>query len=271
MINKEMIYLPINDFVRANLDFNIASTRKDSEQDFNFTRWKTVIFSSQKLKFVLKYAQSVLQWLSKVIDTKDFNVSIDTTTVDRFNFSIYENDNHIFNCTLFTSFYLIPEGDWAEKIFEMHSSKFDLYDGEVSRQELTTFWRGEEGFEKFINILYTIIKEPQKFERQFPIQWQVDFKDKKLSSSQIRMQLESLTQTGIRPEDPYLTFEQATLIENGANPESIAKVAREESENKGIINPIWDEGIEQEKKFKDLNFAMAKTRGLDPLNKRKKR
>ncbi|ARU91649.1 hypothetical protein SCLARK_001071 [Spiroplasma clarkii] len=266
-----MIYLPIKDFVRANLDFNIASTRKDSELDFNFTRWKTVIFSSQKLKFILKYAQSVLQYLNKVVDTTNFNVAIDITTVDRFNFSIYEVDRHIFNCTLFTNFYLIQEGDWAEKIFEMHSSKFDLISGELVHHDLTTFWRGETGFEKFINILYTIIKDTQSFEREFPIQWQVDFKDKKLASSQIRMQLDSLTNTGIRPEDPYLTMEQASKIEQGANPDKIAKEAKEESLSKEVINPIWDEAIEQEYQFRDINYAMAKSRGVDPVKKRKKR
>ncbi|QEH61782.1 hypothetical protein SCHIN_v1c05850 [Spiroplasma chinense] len=270
-MKKEMIYLPIQEFVQANLDFNIASTRKDSEYDFNFTRWKTLIFSSQKLKFVLKYAQSVLQWLSKVVDVKNFNVSIDTTTVDRFNFSIYEFETHVFNCSLFTNFYLIPEEDWSSKIFEMHFSKYDLLNGNLVNKEQTNFWKGEDGFEKFVNMLYAIIKEPYKFEKQAPIQWQVDFKDKKLSSSQIRMQIASLVQTGIRPEDPYLTIEQAMKIEQGANPDQIAQEAKAESEMKQVINPIWDEAIEQETKYKDLNFAMAKSRGIDPNKKRKKR
>jgi hypothetical protein len=97
-MKKEMIYMPMKEFILANLDFNIATNRKDSEYDFNFTRWKTLIFSSQKLKFVLKYTQSVLQWLSKVVDVTNFNISIDTTTVDRFNLSIYEFDTHVFNC-----------------------------------------------------------------------------------------------------------------------------------------------------------------------------
>ncbi|QGS51888.1 hypothetical protein [Spiroplasma tabanidicola] len=268
-MKKEMIYLPILEFVQANLDFNIASNRKDSEYDFNFTRWKTLIFSSQKLKFVLKYAQSVLQWLSKVVDVKNFNVSIDTTTVDRFNFSIYEFDTHVFNCTLVTNFYLIPEEEWSSKIFEMHFSKYVLTNGILNIKDQTSFWKGEEGFEKFVNMLYSIIKEPYKFEKQAPIQWQVDFKDKKLSSSQIRMQIASLVNTGIRPEDPYLTIEQALKIEQGANPELVAQEAKRESDSKQIINPIWDEAIEQEQKYKDLNFAMQKVRGID--SKKKKR
>ncbi|AUM62604.1 hypothetical protein [Spiroplasma monobiae] len=270
-MKKEMIYLPIQEFVQANLDFNIASNRKESEYDFNFTRWKTMIFSSQKLKFVLKYAQSVLQWLSKVVNVQNFSVSIDTTTVDRFNLSIYEFDTHVFNCSLFTNFYLIPEGDWSSKIFEMHFSKFDLRNGELQKKDSTSFWKGEEGFEKFVNMLYAIIKEPYKFEKVAPVQWQIDFKDKKLSSSQIRMQLASLVQTGVRPEDPYLTIEQAMKIENGANPDVVAQEAKSESDLKEVINPIWDEGIEQEAKYKDLNFAMAKSRGLDPTNKKKRR
>ncbi len=270
-MKKEMIYLPIEEFVKANLDFSIASNRKESEFDFNFTRWKTMIFSSQKLKFVLKYTQSVLHWLSKVSDVTNFSVSIDTTSVDRFNFSIYEFDNHIFNCSLFTNFYLIPEGDWSNKIFEMHFSKFDLKNGNLIVEEETNFWKGEDGFEKFVNMLYAIIKEPYKFEKVSPVQWQVDFKDKKVSSSQIRMQISSLVEKGVRPEDPYLTIEQAMKIEQGANPDIIAQEARAESEAREVINPIWDEGIAQEAKYSDINIAMAKTRGLPTDNNKKKR
>jgi hypothetical protein len=243
-MKKEMIYMPMKEFILANLDFNIATNRKDSEYDFNFTRWKTLIFSSQKLKFVLKYTQSVLQWLSKVVDVTNFNISIDTTTVDRFNLSIYEFDTHVFNCTLFTNFYLIPEGDWSKKIFEMHYSKFDIQNSEPKTSELTAFWKGEEGFEKFVNMLYGIIKEPYKFEKLFPIQWQIDFKDKKLSSSQIRMQIASI---------------------NHAR-EQIAHSQAQE-----VINPIWDESIEQENAYSDLSYAMKKIRGIENPNGNKKR
>ncbi|AGR41060.1 hypothetical protein [Spiroplasma taiwanense] len=269
-MKKEMVNLSILEFVEANLDFNIASNRKESEYDFNFTRWKTMIFSSQKLKFILKYVQSVFQWLSKVVNVQNFTVSIDTTTVDRFNLSVYEFETHIFNCSLFTNFYLIPEGDWSSKIFEMHFSKYDLINGDLIIKEETNFWKGEDGFEKFVNILYLIIKEPYKFEKNLPVQWQIDFKDKKLSSSQIRMQLASLVQTGIRPEDPYLTIEQAMKIEQGANPETIAQEQKEVNLSKEVINPIWDEAIEQENKYNDLNFAMAKSRGLIPFENKKR-
>ncbi|AUB31486.1 hypothetical protein [Spiroplasma floricola] len=269
-MKKEMINLSITEFVQANLDFSIASNRKESEFDFNYTRWKTMIFSSQKLKFILKYTQSVLQWISKVVDVQNFTVSIDTTTVDRFNFSIYEFDNHIFNCSMFTNFYLIPEGDWSSKVFEMHFSKFDLKNGELQHEEETNFWKGEDGFEKFVNMLYAIIKEPYKFEKVSPIQWQIDFKDKKISSSQIRMQLDSLVNKGVRPEDPYLTIEQAMKIENGANPDIVAREAKKESESKKVINPIWEEGIQQELKYKDLNYAMAKSRGISIDKKKRK-
>lgn len=261
-MKKEMIYLPVKEFVQANLDFNIASNRKDSEYDFNFTRWKTLIFSSQKLKFVLKYTQSVLQWLSKVVDTTNFNISVDTTTVDRFNLSIYEFDNHVFNCTLFTNFYLIPEGDWSSKIFEMHFSKYDIKNSVPVIDDQTAFWKGEEGFEKFVNMLYAIMKEPYKFERVFPVQWQVDFKDKKLSSSQIRMQIASLNQVGIRPEDPYLTVEQAMKIEQGMDPNQVVEEFKAEASRQEVINPIWDEAIEQESKFKDVASSMRKMRGI---------
>lgn len=270
-MKKEMIYLPIKEFIEANLDFNIASNRKDSEYDFNFTRWKTLIFSSQKLKFILKYSQSVLQWLSKVVDVNNFFISIDTTTVDRFNLSLYEFDTHVFNCTLFTNFYLIPEEDWSNKIFEMHFSKYDIFNSEPKVSESTSFWKGEEGFEKFVNMLFAIIKEPYKFENVLPVQWQVDFKDKKLSSSQIRMQLASLVQTGIRPEDPYLTIEQAVRIEQGVDPDEIAKAAKAESDMKEIINPIWDEALEQEAKYKDIASAMRKVQGYQPEKKKKRR
>ncbi|ASP28131.1 hypothetical protein SCORR_v1c03570 [Spiroplasma corruscae] len=270
-MKKEMIYLPIQEFIQANLDFNIASNRKESEYDFNFTRWKTIIFSSQKLKFILKYCQAVFQWLSKVVNIQNFNISIDTTTVDRFNLSIYEFDRHVFNCSLFTNFYLIEEEDWSTKVFEMHFSKYDLTNGELSLKDLTSFWKGEEGFEKFVNVLYAIIKEPYKYEKVSPIQWQIDFKDKKISSSQIRMQLASLVQTGIRPQDPYLTIEQAEQIENGANPYAIASKLKEESKDKEIINPIWDEAIEQENIYKDLNFAMKKSRGISDKPRKRRR
>ncbi|AKU79609.1 hypothetical protein [Spiroplasma turonicum] len=270
-MKKEMIYLSIQEFIQANLDFNIASNRKESEYDFNFTRWKTIIFSSQKLKFILKYTQSVFQWLSKVVNIQNFNVSIDTTTVDRFNLSIYEFDRHVFNCSLFTNFYLIEEEDWSTKVFEMHFSKYDLINGEINLKELTSFWKGEEGFEKFVNVLYAIMKEPYKYEKVSPIQWQIDFKDKKISSSQIRMQLASLVQTGIRPQDPYLTIEQAELIEKGASPQAIATKSKEESESKDVINPLWDEAIEQENLYKDLEFAMRKSRGLDQKKVKRKR
>jgi hypothetical protein len=270
-MKKEMIYMPMKEFILANLDFNIATNRKDSEYDFNFTRWKTLIFSSQKLKFVLKYTQSVLQWLSKVVDVTNFNISIDTTTVDRFNLSIYEFDTHVFNCTLFTNFYLIPEGDWSKKIFEMHYSKFDIQNSEPKTSELTAFWKGEEGFEKFVNMLYGIIKEPYKFEKLFPIQWQIDFKDKKLSSSQIRMQIASINQTGVRPEDPYLTVEQAMKIEQGVSPEAVAREQIAHSQAQEVINPIWDESIEQENAYSDLSYAMKKIRGIENPNGNKKR
>ncbi|AHB36268.1 hypothetical protein [Spiroplasma apis] len=271
-MRREMIYLPIQEFVDANLDFNLASTRKESEYDFNFTRWKTLIYSSQKLKFVLKYAQAVLQWLTKVVDVKNFNVSIDTTTVDRFNFSIYEFDNHIFNCTLFTNFYLIPESDWSSKVFEMHYSKYDLINGgQLVLNDEASFWKGESGFEKFVNMLYAIIKEPYKFEDKSPVQWQVDFKDKKLSSSQIRMQIASLVNKGVRPEDPYLTMEQAVKIEQGANPAQVAEQAKKESQKREAINPLWDEAIQLEEKFKDLNYAMKKVRGIETKNNKKGR
>ncbi|AOG60585.1 hypothetical protein SHELI_v1c06340 [Spiroplasma helicoides] len=270
-MKKEMIFLPVTEFVNANLDSNIASNRRDSEYDFNYTRWKSLIYSSQKLKFILKYCQSVMQWLSKNVDVKNYNVSIDTTTVDRFNLSVYEFENHIFNCTLITNFYLIPESEWATKIFEMHFSKYDLINNNLQINDGASFWRGEEGFEKFVNMLFAIMKEPYKFEKHAPVQWQVEFKDKKLSSSQIRMQLASLVSPGIRPEDPYLTMEQAMEIEKGANPLVVAQKAKEESEKKEVINPLWDEAIQQEQKYKDLEFARRAMHGDLPLPKKRKR
>ncbi|WP_338970779.1 hypothetical protein [Spiroplasma endosymbiont of Labia minor] len=269
-MKKEMIYLPIKEFINIDLNFSIAENRKSSEFDFNFTRWKTLIFSSTKLKFILRYAQSVLQWLSKIIDVSNFSVSIDTTTIDRFNLSLYEFDNHIFNCTLFTNFYLISEEEWATKIYEMHFSKYDVVNGEPIEKDQTMFWKGEVGFEKFVNLLYILIKEPYKFESLLPIQWQIDFKDKKVSSSQIRMQLATLTQTGTRPEDPFLTLEQAVKIEQGVDIDKILTEREQEVKRQEVINPIWDEGIEQENRFRDINTAMRKTRGLEANKKRKK-
>ncbi|WP_338972992.1 hypothetical protein [Spiroplasma endosymbiont of Panorpa germanica] len=267
-MKKEMINLKVDDFIKADLNTNIASNRKDSEYDFNFTRWKTLIFSSIKLKFVLKYIQSMMRWVNKVVDTKDFSIVIDTTSVDRFNFSIFENDKHIFNSTLFTNFYLIPEEQWAEKIYEVHISKYLIDEDSQKVTEITNFFKGEAGFERLANTIYLITKEPYRFESLFPIQWQIEFKDGKTSSSQIRMQISSLTEKHQRPFDPFLTIEQALKIEQGMNPDTILKSVKESSKDQEIINPIWEEGIAQEQKYRDLNAAMKMIRGVSDKKKR---
>ena len=254
-MKKEMVYASVDEFVKTNLNSNIASARKNSEYDFNFLRWKTVVFSSQKIKFVLKYIQAVLQWLNKTIDTKKFNVSIDVITVDRFNFSIYTDDVHIFNCSLITNFYLVSENDWIKRISEVHSSKFDLINDKIVKTDLSIFWKDETGFKKFANVLYATMKYWPTAERNAPIQWTIDFKDKK-TSSKIREQLALFGKTGVRPEDPFLTMEQAEAIENGVNPDKISEFLKEENGNKQVINPIWDEAIQEEEKFKDINFAI---------------
>ncbi|AHI53753.1 hypothetical protein SSABA_v1c03440 [Spiroplasma sabaudiense Ar-1343] len=267
-MKKEMINLKVNDFIKANLNTNIAANRKDSEYDFNFTRWKTLIFSSIKLKFVLKYVQSVMKWISKVVDTSNFSVVIDTTSVDRFNFSLFYEDNHIFNSTLFTNFYLIPEEEWATKIYEIHISKYEFENGDPKILDSTNFYKGEKGFEKLANAIYWITKEPTRYSKYFPIQWQIDFKDGKTASSQIRMQISSLTEKGFRPVDPFLTVEKALKIEQGVNPQSIIKKANQDWKDQETINPIWEEGIAQEQKYRDMNQAMKMIRGVPDKKKR---
>ncbi len=132
-------------------------------------------------------------------------ISISAIIVDKFNFSLFKNQQHLFNCSLSTNFYLIPEIEWAEKITESHASNYDLVKNQLMYDPLEMeYWKGEEGFGKFINILLMIICNGEKLDPlMLPIQWMIEFKDKKITMSQIRMQIQAL-QNRTAPDKEFI-------------------------------------------------------------------
>ncbi|AHF60983.1 hypothetical protein P344_03305 [Spiroplasma mirum ATCC 29335] len=205
-MKKDMITLTVQEFIDLVPDDNIWKVRNDAEYQFDYESWKIIIYSSGKLKFILRYIQGIFRWMETVADLSDLRISISAIVVDKFNFSIFKNDLHIFNCSLSTNFYLISEDEWAKKITEFHYSNFDIVDGDLTYNALELGqWKGEEGFGKFINMLLMLIRETDKFKTSsLPIQWIVEFKDRKLSMSRIRMQIESL-QNRKKPDNNFLT------------------------------------------------------------------
>ncbi|WP_342256656.1 hypothetical protein [Spiroplasma endosymbiont of Poecilobothrus nobilitatus] len=204
-MKKDMIILSVEDFLALEPDENIREVRHDAEYQFDYESWKTILYSSGKLKFILRYVQAIFQWMKEVTDLTGLTISISAIIVDKFNLSLFKNQQHLFNCSLSTNFYLIPEIEWAEKITEAHASNYDLVKNQLMYDPLEMeHWKEEEGFGKFINMLLIIIRNGEKLDPlMLPIQWIIEFKDKKLTMSRIRMQIQAL-QNRTAPDKEFI-------------------------------------------------------------------
>ncbi|WP_342252371.1 hypothetical protein [Spiroplasma endosymbiont of Amphibalanus improvisus] len=221
-MKKDLYKLGVEKFVSLNPDKILKQSREDSEYIFDFETWRTLLFTSGKMKFIWKYIQGVFKWLGKVTDLSDIEISISPIITDKFNFSLYntKEDLHIFNCSLQTNFFLIHENEWSDKIVEVHSSNTCIEKGVVKNTAIFNYWKEAEGFEQFVNLLLMVIRKPDKF-TDLPIQWNVEFKDRKLDISRVRMQINSLKSTKKPEINPFLfaNDEEITSLPKDDGPE----------------------------------------------------
>ncbi|WP_424527274.1 hypothetical protein [Spiroplasma endosymbiont of Glossina fuscipes fuscipes] len=228
-MKKDMIILSAEDFLDLEPDKNIRKVRHDAEYQFDYESWKTVLYSSGKLKFILRYVQAIFRWMNDVTDLTGLTISISAIIVDKFNFSLFKNQQHLFNCSLSTNFYLISESEWAERITEAHASNYDLVKNQLVHDPLEmNHWVGEEGFGKFINMLLMLIRNSEKIDPlTLPIQWIIEFKDNNLTMSRMRMQISSL-QNRTAPENDFIVDRTKETIED-KNSEGETEPSGEES------------------------------------------
>ncbi len=228
-MKKDMIILSAEDFLYLDPDENIRKVRHDAEYQFDYESWKTVLYSSGKLKFILRYVQAIFCWMNDVTDLTGLTISISAIIVDKFNFSLFKNQQHLFNCSLSTNFYLISESEWTERITEAHTSNYDLVKNQLVHDPLEmNHWVGEEGFGKFINMLLMLIRNSEKIDPlTLPIQWIIEFKDNNLTMSRMRMQISSL-QNRTAPENDFIVDRTKETIED-KNSEGETEPSGEES------------------------------------------
>ncbi|WP_425380623.1 hypothetical protein [Spiroplasma endosymbiont of Stenodema calcarata] len=232
-MKKDMIILSIEDFLDLEPDDNIRQVRHDAEYQFDYESWKTILYSSGKLKFILRYAQAIFQWMKDVTNLSGLTISISAIIIDKFNFSLFKNGQHLLNCSLSTNFYLISESEWAERITEAHASNYDLVKNQLVYDSLEmNHWAGEEGFGKFINMLLMLIRNSEKIDPlTLPIQWIIEFKDNKLSMSRMRMQISSL-RNKVQPDNEFIvdrTKEAAETESDELGTEPLLDISQKEN------------------------------------------
>ncbi|AGM26082.1 hypothetical protein SSYRP_v1c04900 [Spiroplasma syrphidicola EA-1] len=239
-MKKDMIVLKIPEFISLEPEENIRNVKANAEYQFDYGSWKTIVYSSNKIKFIFRYMQGIFKWLSDVVSLDDFIISISAIDSDKFNISLFKNDIHLLNCNLATGFYLIAESEWADRITEHHSSSFDIVDNNLIHNTIeTNQWKGEEGFGKFVSLILMLTRDFDGIDlNELPIQWMIEFKDGKLAMSRIRMQIQSL-QNRNRPENMLLSEEEEI---NNLNEEGIdfSKRPNLNVNDQPIEEPTWN-------------------------------